>query len=400
MKALQRKLAQYRIPQHFQAKGMYPFYYPVASGQDTEVMLEGKSVLMFGSNSYLGLTQHPELIAAGKATLDKYGTGASGSRLMNGNLDLHDRLEEALADFVGMPAATVFSTGFQTNLGTISCLLGRNDYIIIDEKDHASIIEGCRLSFAKTLKYKHNDMASLEKMLKRTEGDHLRLIITDGVFSMEGDIACLDKIVQLAEQYDASVMIDDAHGLGVLGKDGAGTANAFGLTHKTDLIMGTFSKSLASLGGFIASDTDTINYIKHHARALLFSASMPPSAVATTLKAIEIIKREPERIRQLWDNTHYAKQCLLQNDFKIGQSASPIFPIEVGANEKTYAMAAFALNDGLYVNPVIHPAVEKGKGILRYSLMATHTKEQIDRSIDILVKNRKKVEAMTEEELS
>ena len=391
MKPLQKKLAEYRIPQMFMEQGIYPFYHPIETGQDTEVILRGKKTLMFGSNSYLGLTQHPELIEAGKQALDKYGTGASGSRLMNGNLDLHEQLEAELAAFVGKEAATVFSTGFQSNLGSIAALAGRNDYILLDEKNHASIIEGTRLSFAKIIKYRHNDMEDLEKKLQSLDQDRIILIVMDGIFSMEGDIAPLDKITDLADKYNASVYVDDAHSLGVLGKNGAGTADHFGVTDKVDIIMGTFSKSLASLGGFVAGSKDAINFLKHNARALLFSASIPPASAATVLKALEIIKREPERIERLWENTNYAKKLLVENGFDIGESTTPIIPIHVGDDVKTYHLATMMLQNGVYVNPVVHPAVEKGKAILRYSLMATHTKEQIDRSIDVLIQSAKKL---------
>ncbi len=391
MKPLQKKLAEYRIPQMFMEQGIYPFYHPIETGQDTEVILRGKKTLMFGSNSYLGLTQHPELIEAGKQALDKYGTGASGSRLMNGNLDLHEQLEAELAAYVGKEAATVFSTGFQSNLGSIAALVGRNDYILLDEKNHASIIESSRLSFAKVIKYRHNDMEDLEKKLQSLDQDRIILIVMDGIFSMEGDIAPLDKITDLADQYNASVYVDDAHSLGVLGKNGAGTADHFGVTDKVDVIMGTFSKSLASLGGFVAGSKDAINYLKHNARALLFSASIPPASAATVLKALEIIKREPERIERLWENTNYAKKLLVENGFDIGESTTPIIPIHVGDDVKTYHLATMMLQNGVYVNPVVHPAVEKGKAILRYSLMATHTKEQIDRSIDVLIQSAKKL---------
>jgi len=389
MKPLEKKLAKYRLPQMFMEQGIYPFYHPIESGQDTEVILNGKRTLMFGSNSYLGLTQHPELIEAAKKALDVYGTGASGSRLMNGNLDLHERLEKELADFVGKEAATVFSTGFQSNLGTIPALVGRNDYLIIDEMNHASIIEGTRLAWAKTLKFKHNDMEDLERILKKTDKDKIALIVVDGIFSMEGDIAPLDKITALADKYNASVMVDDAHSFGVLGDHGAGTANYFGVTDKVDIIMGTFSKSLASLGGFIAGSADAINFIKHHARALLFSASIPPASAATVLKALEIIKREPERIEKLWENTHYAKKLLVDAGFDIGHSTTPIIPILIGGDIMTYKLATLMLEDGVYVNPVVHPAVEKDKAILRYSLMSAHTKEQIKQSVDSLVKSYK-----------
>ena len=391
MKPLQKKLAEYRIPQMFMEQGIYPFYHPIETGQDTEVVLRGKKTLMFGSNSYLGLTQHPELIEAGKKALDKYGTGASGSRLMNGNLDLHEQLETELAAFVGKEAATVFSTGFQSNLGSIAALAGRNDYILLDEKNHASIIEGTRLSFAKVIKYRHNDMEDLEKRLQSLDQDRIILIVMDGIFSMEGDIAPLDKITELADKYNASVYVDDAHALGVLGKHGAGTADHFGVTDKVDIIMGTFSKSLASLGGFVAGSKDAINFLKHNARALLFSASIPPASAATVLKALEIIKQEPERIDRLWENTNYAKKLLVENGFDIGESTTPIIPIHVGDDVKTYHLATMMLQNGVYVNPVVHPAVEKGKAILRYSLMATHTKEQIDRSIEVLIQSAKKL---------
>ncbi len=395
MKLLRKRLSEYNLPQLFKAKDMYPFYHKLETGQDTEVYMNGKKILMFGSNSYLGLTNHPELIEASISALKKYGTGASGSRLMNGNLDLHEELEEKLAQFVGKPAATVFSTGFQANVGAIPSLLRRNDYLVIDEKSHASIIEGSRLAFAKTLKYKHNDMQSLENILTKTDKTKTTLIVTDGVFSMEGDVAPLNKIVELAEKYNASIMLDDAHGLGVMGVNGAGTASHFNLTDKTDIIMGTFSKSLASLGGFVASDKDTINYIKHNARALIFSAGIPPASAATVLKALEIIKAEPHRIEKLWENTKYAKKCLTDANFEIGNSEAPIIPIFVGEDIRTYAFASTLIRNGVYVNPVVHPAVELGKGILRFSLMATHTKDQINQAVDVLIKSREHVETLS-----
>jgi len=388
MKPLQNKLAAYTKPQAAKKTGIYPYYHPIETGQDAEVMIKGKKVLMFGSNSYLGLTNHPKLLEAAQQAIRKYGTGASGSRLMNGNLDLHEELDTKLAEFVGKPAATVFSTGFQANLGTISCLLGRNDYILMDEKNHASIIEGCRLSFGKTIKFKHNDMAALENSLLRTDANQIKLIVVDGVFSMEGDIARLDEICALADKYSASVMVDDAHAIGVLGKNGSGTASHFNVTDKTDLIMGTFSKSLASLGGFVASDSDTINYLKHNARSLLFSASIPPASAATVLKALEIIKDEPERRQWLWDNTNYARECLTQEGFNIGNSQTPIIPIFTGDDNATFWFSTLLLKEGVYVNPIIHPAVGKDMAILRFSLMATHTKTQIETAVEKLVKCR------------
>ncbi len=395
MKLLQKKLSEFILPQLFQDKGMYPFYHKLESGQDAVVYMNGKKILMFGSNSYLGLTTHPKLKEAAISALNKYGTGASGSRLMNGNLDLHEELEDKLAKFVNKPAATVFSTGFQANVGTIPSLLGRNDCLIIDEKSHASIIEGSRLTFAKTFKYRHNDMQSLENILSKTDKSRVSLIVTDGVFSMEGDLAPLNSIVTLAEEYGASIMLDDAHGLGVMGIEGKGTASHFNLTNQTDIIMGTFSKSLASLGGFVASDEATINYVKHHARSLIFSAGIPPASAATVIKAIDIIQSEPQRILQLWENTNYAKKCLTDAGFNIGNSQTPIIPIFVGENVKTYAFASILIENGVYVNPVVHPAVEAGKGILRFSLMATHTKEQINQAVDILISCREKIEKLS-----
>jgi len=392
MKPLQKKLASLVRPQILQKMGIYPFYQPIESAQDTEVYIQGRKILMFGSNSYLGLTNHPELISCAQDALKKYGTGASGSRLMNGNLDMHEELESKLADFVGKPATTVFSTGFQANLGAISCLLGRNDYLILDDKSHASIYEASRLSFAKTLKYRHNDMESLEKILQRINSNKIKLIVTDGVFSMEGDIAKLDKICDLASRFEASVMVDDAHAMGVIGNLGSGTASYFDITSETDIIMGTFSKTFASLGGFIASDFETINFIKHNARSLLFSASIPPASAATVLKAIDIIKQESYRIDMLWENSNYAADCLVQEGFNIGNSETPIIPVHIGDDTKTFQYYAWLFNNGVYLNPVVHPAVEKGNGILRFSLMATHSKEQIDYAIDKLVKCRKSIE--------
>ncbi len=388
MKALLNKMAQYDRPQMLKKMGCYPYYHPIESGQDTEVMINGKKVLMFGSNSYLGLTHHPKLIEAAKKALDKYGTGASGSRLMNGNLDLHEELEAKLAEFTGKPASAVFSTGFQTNLGTISALTGRNDFVVMDEKNHASIIEGSRLTFAKSFKFRHNDMNSLEESLRKTDSGQVVLIVVDGVFSMEGDIAPLDKICRLAEKYSASVMVDDAHALGVLGKKGAGTASHFHVTEKTDLIMGTFSKSLASLGGFVAGDTDTINFIKHNARSLLFSAGIPPASAAVVIQALQIIEEEPERRETLWKNTEYARYWLQYNGFNVGKSQTPIIPIFIGNDENTFTIATMLMSQGVYVNPIIHPAVAKEESILRFSLTSNHTKEQIDIAIEKLIQCR------------
>jgi 8-amino-7-oxononanoate synthase len=298
---LKEKLSKYDAPQKVMQAGIYPYFREIESEQDTEVIIKGKKVLMFGSNSYLGLTNHPKVIEAAKAAIDKYGTGCAGSRFLNGTLDIHIKLENKLAQLVGKEAALCYSTGFQVNLGVVSIMAGRNDYLLLDELDHASIIEGSRLSFANVIKFDHNDMGSLEGKLKKCDKDRIKFIVVDGIFSMEGDIIKLPELVYLAEKYDASVMVDDAHSLGVLGVKGSGTASHFGLTDKVDLIMGTFSKSFASLGGFVAADKDAINFIKHTSRSLIFSASMTPASAAAVLAAIEIMESEPERINHLWD---------------------------------------------------------------------------------------------------
>ena len=307
MGILQEKLSKFDLPRKIIEAGIYPYFRVIESDQDTEVTIDGKKVLMFGSNSYLGLTNHPKIKEAAKAAIDKYGTGCAGSRFLNGTLDIHIELEERLAKFTGKEDALCFSTGFQVNLGVVSVLTGRNDHLLLDELDHASIIEGSRLSFSRVLKFAHNDMKSLESKLKHCTPDSLKLIVVDGIFSMEGDIVKLPEIVKLAKKYNATIMVDDAHSLGVIGKNGSGTASHFGLTDQVDLIMGTFSKSFASLGGFIASDKDTINFIKHSSRSLIFSASMTPSSAATVLAALDIMESEPERIKHLWDITNYAQ---------------------------------------------------------------------------------------------
>lgn len=388
MRLLQKKLSQFNRLQEVIQNGLYPYYKVIESGQNAEVTINGERKLMFGSNSYLGLNNHPKLVEASKAAIDKYGTGASGSRLLNGNMEIHEKLDGLLAEFVNKEAAVVFGTGFQVNIGVISSILGRNDYLIMDEDDHASIFEASRLTFAKVLKYKHNDMESLEKVLQKTIPNQVKLIVVDGVFSMEGDIAPLNTIVELSKKYDASILVDDAHGLGVLGEGGRGTANHFGLEDDIDLIMGTFSKSFASLGGFIAGDKTSIEFIKHHARSLLFSAGTTPASAATVIAALEVMKEEPERFEQLWENTVYARNLLTQEGFDIGNSSTPIIPIKVGSDTKAFQYFALMLEKGVYVNCVITPAVKPGEAILRYSLMATHTKEMIHQSIDSLIRCR------------
>ncbi len=372
----------YDRPQKVAAAGLYPFFRVIESEQDTEVTINGEQVLMFGSNSYLGLTTHPALKEASKSAIDKYGSGCAGSRFLNGTLDLHIELEEKLAKFVGKESALVFSTGFQVNLGVISSIPGRHDYIIMDDLDHACIIDGARLSFAKSLKYRHNDMASLEKVLQKCKEDSIKLIAVDGVFSMEGDLANLPEIVKLAKKYKANIFVDDAHGIGVMGKLGAGTADHFGLTNDVDMIMGTFSKSLASIGGFVAADNDTINYLKHNARSLIFSASIAPANAASVIAAIDLIQQEPERIEKLWINTYYAMDRLNAAGFDIGHTVTPIIPIYIRDNAKTFMFTKMLLEQGIFPNPIVTPAVANESSLIRYSLMATHSIDQIDESID------------------
>ncbi|MDD3625695.1 MAG: aminotransferase class I/II-fold pyridoxal phosphate-dependent enzyme [bacterium] len=359
--------------------GVYPYFTEISSAQETEVMINGKKVIMLGSNSYLGLTHHPEVMKAAKEALDKYGVGCAGSRFLNGTLDLHRKLEEKLAEFVGKESAITFSTGFQTNLGVISALVGKDDYVIIDKLDHASIIDGCRLSFGKTLKYFHNDMEDLERMLIKA-GDSGKLIVIDGVFSMEGDICDLPNIVKLARKYGARILVDDAHSVGVLGKTGRGTAEHFGLEKEVDLIMNTFSKSFATIGGYVAGPENIIHYLKHHSRSLIFSASLPPPTLGAVYAAVEILKREPERREKLWHNTNKMLKGFKDLGFDTGHSVTPIIPIRVGELITTLEMRKRLLeNEGVFVNPVVPPAVPQGDCLIRTSFMATHTDEQLDR---------------------
>jgi 8-amino-7-oxononanoate synthase len=385
-KSIHDKAAAFKYTQFLKESSLYPYFRPIESEQDTEVVIDGRNVLMFGSNSYLGLTNHPKIKEAAKAAIDKYGSGCVGSRFLNGTLDLHIELEQKLADFVGKEAALVFSSGFQVNLGVVSALVGRNEYLILDEYDHASIIDGSRLSFARTIKFRHNDMSSLESVLIRIPFEEVKLIVVDGIFSMEGDIIKLPEIVRLAKKYNASIMVDDAHALGVLGKNGSGTASHFGLSDSVDLIMGTFSKSFASLGGFIASDTSTIEYLKHHSRSLMFSASMTPASTASTLAALEIIKSEPERIRKLWELTRYALSKFKSYGFDVGETQSPIIPIYVRDDMNTFRFTKMLLEDGVFVNPVVSPATASDASLIRFSLMATHSKTQIEVAIDKMLK--------------
>jgi len=392
MRILQEKLSKYDLPQQIQRLGVYPYFRTIESDQDTEVIISGKKVLMFGSNSYLGLTNHPKIKEAAIEAIKKYGSGCAGSRFLNGTLDIHIELEKRLANYVQKEEALVYSTGFQVNVGVISAVTGRDDYIILDELDHASIIEGRRLSFSNALKYRHNDMNSLEKALKSCKPDKIKLIVVDGIFSMEGDIVKLPEIVELSKKYNASIFVDDAHSLGVIGEKGAGTASHFGLTDDVDLIMGTFSKSLASIGGFIASDKDTINFLKHNSRSYIFSASITPAATASVLAALDIIEKEPERIEKLWSNTRYALDNFRVMGFDIGHTESPIIPLYVRDNLKTFKITRMLFDDGIFVNPVVSPAVSSDASLIRFSLMATHSFEQIDFALDKISKNAKKLQ--------
>ena len=394
MGILHTKLSHYHLPQKLISAGLYPYFRVIESDQDTEVIINGKKVLMFGSNSYLGLTCHPKVKEAAKNAIDKYGTGCAGSRFLNGNLDIHVALEEKLAHLVNKEAALCYSTGFQVNQGVISCVTGRNDYIILDELDHASIIDGSRLSFARVQKFTHNNMKDLERKLKLCEPDKIKLIVVDGIFSMEGDIANLPEIVRLAEKYKGSIMVDDAHALGVIGENGAGTASHFGLTSHVDLIMGTFSKSLASIGGFIAADKTIINFIKHNSRSLMFSASMTPASAASVLAAIDIMVEEPERIKRLMELTRYAREKFKALGFDTGKSESPIIPLFIRDDIKALQMAQMLLDEGVFINPVVSPAVSKEDCIIRFSLMATHSFDQIDRAIQKITSVAKQLDVL------
>jgi len=370
------------------AAGIYPFFRVIESAQDPEVMLDGRRMIMVGSNNYLGLTNHPKVKDAAIGAIKKYGSGCAGSRFLNGTLDIHVKLEEKLAHFIRKEAALIFSTGFQVNLGVISALVGKDDVIIIDKMDHASIIDGCRLSYGEVKKFRHNDMADLERVLQQN-AERGKLIIVDGVFSMEGDIVNLPKVVELAKAYGARLMVDDAHGIGVLGKTGRGTAEHFGLEDEVDIIMGTYSKSLASIGGFIAGSEKVVHYIKHFARALIFSASPPPASVAAVSVALDIIDNEPERIERLWKNTRKMLQGLKDLGFKVGPSETPIIPVLVGDNETAFKMTLMLQEEGIFANVAVSPAVPEGKALIRTSYMATHTEEQLDKVLAAFEKTGK-----------
>lgn len=365
------------------AAGFYPYFRVVESEQDPEVMVQGKKMIMLGSNNYLGLTSHPKVKEAAVAAVKKYGSGCAGSRFLNGTLDLHVKLEEKLAAFFRKEAALTFSTGYQTNLGIISSLAGKDDVLVIDKLDHASIIDACRLSFADVKKFRHNDMNSLEFVLKEC-GDRCKLVVVDGIYSMEGDIAPLPGIIKLCKQYGARLMVDDAHGVGVLGKTGRGTAEHFGVEKEVDIIMGTYSKSLASVGGFVAAEEDVIHYMKHTSRPLIFSASPPPASVASVIAALDVIEQEPERREHLWRNTDKMMKALKQMGYDTGVSETPIIPLLLGEMEQTFMMWKILNEEGVFVNPVVPPATQPGRCLIRTSYMATHSENMLDQVLGIL----------------
>ena len=396
MNLLKEKMFKYDAPQRAKAAGIYPYFRVIESDQDTVVTINGRKVLMFGSNSYLGLTNHPKVKEASIDAIRKYGSGMAGSRFLNGTLDIHIELERKLANFMRKDEAIVFSTGFNVNQGVISCITGREDYIIWDELNHASIIEGQRLSFSKKFKFRHNDMVSLERQLTKCHPGKVKLIVVDGVFSMEGDVANLPEIVRLAKKYNANVMVDEAHGIGVMGKNfnGKGSAEEMGVLDDIDLVMGTFSKSLASIGGFIASDSTTINFLRHNSRPYIFSASITPSATAAASAALDILKSEPERVENLWKLTDYSLKRFRENGFEIGKTATPIIPLYVRDNDKTFLITKMLFEEGVFVNPVVPPGVTAEDTLIRFSLMANHTIDQVDEAVDKITKVFRQLEVI------
>lgn len=389
---LQERYKSYREPQKFMEAGVYPYFRAITSKQGTEVEMAGQKVLMFGSNAYTGLTGDERIINAAKEALDKYGSGCAGSRFLNGTLDLHVQLEKELAEFEGKEDCLCFSTGFSVNAGVLAVVVGRGDYIICDDRDHASIVDGRRLSFAKQLHYKHHDMEDLENILKTLPKEAVKLIVVDGVFSMEGDLCKLPEIVELKHKYNCSIMVDEAHGVGVFGREGRGVCDHFGLTDEVDLIMGTFSKSLASIGGFIAGDADTINFIRHTCRTYIFSASDTPAATAAAMEALHILKSEPERLEALWKVTKYALRRFREEGFEIGDTESPIIPLYVHDIDKTFLVTKMAFDAGVFINPVIPPACAPQDTLVRFALMASHTEEQVERGVQALTKIFKELE--------
>jgi 8-amino-7-oxononanoate synthase len=376
------KCKNFTLAKEVMSAGFYPYFHRVESGQDPEVIIEGKKMIMVGSNNYLGLTSHPKLKEAGKKAIDKYGVGCVGSRFLNGTLDLHEELETRLAKFLQKEAVLTFSTGMQANLGVISAIVGKNDVVITDKYDHASIIDGCKLSSGEMKRFKHNDMKDLEKVLKNISDDFGKLILVDGVFSMEGDIANLPEIVKLAKKYNAKIMVDDAHGVGVLGKHGRGTAEHFGLEKEIDILVGTFSKSFASVGGFVAGNECLIHFLKHTARALMFSASLPPSNVATVISALDIIEAEPERMVRLSQIADKMRSGFKKRGFDVGTSETPIVPVLIGDNFKAFKMWKLLFDKGIFTTPVVSPAVPNNRAMIRTSYIATQKDEHLEKVLN------------------
>ncbi|MFQ5690163.1 MAG: aminotransferase class I/II-fold pyridoxal phosphate-dependent enzyme [Gemmatimonadota bacterium] len=388
------KCVNFSTSRELREAGLYPYFMPIEESHDTYVIIDGKKKVMVGSNNYMGLTHDPRILEASKQAIERYGSGNTGSRFLNGNLDIIDELEEKLADFMGTEAALVFSTGYQTGLGTLGALIGRNDTVFVDKLDHACIQDGVRLGFGKIQRFNHGDLDMLRRMLAAENPDRGKLIAVDGVYSMEGDIADLPQLVEVAREFDAGLLVDDAHSLGVLGPTGAGTAEHFGLTDRVSLTTGTFSKSFASIGGFVAASEDIIEYLRNHARALIFSASMPPAAIATVLKALEIIRSEPERRERLWKNTHKMMEGFRSIGFDIGPTETPIVPVLIGPMKKTFQFWRALFDAGVFTNPVVPPAVPEGSCRLRTSYMATHTDEELDFVLDRVATIAKKLEVV------
>jgi 8-amino-7-oxononanoate synthase len=380
--ALFDKCRNFTRAREIQAAGLYPYFKPISRSEDTVVLIEGKERIMMGSNNYLGLTHHPEVLAAARAALERFGSGCTGSRFLNGTLDLHEQLEAELADFLGKEACLVFSTGYQANLGVISGLVGRGDVVFLDKLDHASIVDGAKMSHGETVRFNHGDLAGLERKLQRVSDGTGTMVIVDGVYSMEGDVADVPNLLKVTQRFGSALALDDAHSIGVLGPKGDGTAAHFGLTDEVDLIVGTFSKSLASIGGFAAGTENVIHYLKHHSRPLIFTAALPPANTAGVLAALHVMQREPERRDQLWTNTRRLQQGLRSLGFDIGPTETPIVPVLIGPLEKTFLFWRRLFDAGVFTNPVVPPAVPPSLCRLRTSLMATHTADQIDRALD------------------
>ena len=389
--SLFEKCFNYTRAEEVKQMGMYPYFTPIQKVRGNKVRVEGKKMIMVGSNNYLGLIEHPRVKKAARKAITRYGVATCGSRFLNGTLDIHVELEKKLANFLKREEALVFSTGYQANLGIISTLTGKGDAVFTDRMDHASIVDACRLSFSSVFKFRHNDMDHLEQQLASVDEKTGKLIVVDGVFSMEGDLANLPEIVRVAKLYNANIMVDDAHGIGVLGENGRGTPEHFGLEEDVDILMGTFSKSFASLGGYVAGSKKNIQYIKHHARSLIFSASMTPSSVATVLATLEIIETEPERRERLWRNTRMMKNGFEEMGFNTGQTKTPIVPVIIGNDEQTFALWKMLRNDGVFANPVVYPAVPKNQSLIRTSYSASHTDVELRRILNAFRKSGKKL---------